>query len=58
MLLCLVRAAHARVEEEIDVLVQQRLVLLVPCTEVLEKLVGQLHDILHAQVFSLEEEHG
>lgn len=38
-------------------LVQEGLVLLVSGAEVLQKLVGQLHDVLHTQVFSLEEEH-
>ncbi len=34
------RTAHPWVEEKIDVLVQQSLVLLVSCTEILQKLVG------------------
>lgn len=46
--------AHPWIEEEIDVFVEQRLVLLVSCTEVLQKLMCQLHDILHAHVFSLK----
>lgn len=49
-------AAHPGVEEEVDVLVQEGLVLLVSSTEVLQELVGQLHDVLHAQVFALKEE--
>lgn len=52
----LAAAAHPWVEEEVDVLVQEGLVLLVSSTEVLQKLVGQLHDVLHAQVFPLKEE--
>lgn len=34
-------------------LVQQGLVLLVPSTEVLQKLMSKLHDLLHPRVFSL-----
>lgn len=54
----LTAAAHPWVEEEVDVLVQEGLVLLVSSTEVLQKLVGQLHDVLHAQVFPLKKECG
>lgn len=51
----LTAAAHPWVEEEVDVFVQQGLVLLVSSAEVLQKLVGQLHDVLHAQVFPLND---
>lgn len=40
--------AHPWVKEQIDVLVKQSLVLLVSRTEILQKLMGELHDILHA----------
>lgn len=46
--------SHPRVEEQVDVFVEQSLVLLVPCTEVLEELMSQLHDLLHADVLALE----
>lgn len=47
-------STHPWVEEQVNVLVQQDLVLLVPCTEVLEELMSQLHDLLHADVLALE----
>jgi hypothetical protein len=36
------------------VFVKQGLVLLVPCTEVLQELVGQFHDLLHTHILPLE----
>ena len=48
-------AAHPRVEEQIDVFVKEGLVLLVPCTEVLQELVGQFHYLLHADVLPLDK---
>ena len=34
-------------------LVEKSLVLLIPCTEILQKLVSQFHDLLHADILTL-----
>ena len=39
--------AHPGREEEVEVLVEQRLVLGVVSTEVLQEAMGQLHDLIH-----------
>lgn len=44
---------HPRVEEKINVLVEQGLVLLVSSAEVLEELMSKLHDLLHSDVLTL-----
>lgn len=42
--------SHPRVEEQIEVLVQQRLVLLVPHAELLQEQMREPNDLLHLHV--------
>ena len=48
-------ATHPWVEEQVDVLVEKSLVLLIPCTEVLQKLMSCFHDLLHSDVLALTQ---
>ena len=47
--------AYPGVEEQVDVFVKENLVLLVPRTKVLQELMSQLHDLLHAHILTLED---
>ena len=46
--------AYSWVEEQVDVLVQKCLVLLVPSAKVLQELMSQSHDLLHADILALK----
>lgn len=44
---------HPWVKKQVDMLVEKSLILLVACTEILQELVSQFHDILHSDIFTL-----
>lgn len=44
---------HPWVEEQVYVLVKKNLILLIPCTKVLQELVSLFHDLLHSDIFAL-----
>lgn len=46
-------STHPRVEKQVDVLVEKSLILLISCTEVLQELMSQFHDLLHSDIFTL-----
>lgn len=50
---CSLPFTHPWIEKEVNVLVEQGLVLLVPSTEVLQELVSQFHDLLHSNILAL-----
>lgn len=43
--------AYARIQEQIQLLVQQHLILLIPQAEVLQEIVRQSHQLVHSNVF-------
>lgn len=48
-----VLTTHPRVEKQVDVLVEKSLILLISCTEVLQELMSQFHDLLHSNILTL-----
>lgn len=48
-----VLTTHPRVEKQVDVLVEKSLILLISCTEILQELMSQFHDLLHSNILAL-----
>lgn len=47
-------STHPRVKKQVDVLVEKSLILLISCTEVLQELMSQFHNLLHSDIFTLK----
>lgn len=48
-----VLSTHPRVKKQVDVLVEKSLILLISCTEILQELMSQFHDLLHSDILAL-----
>lgn len=42
------------IEKQVDMFVEQSLILLIPCTEILQKLMSRFHDFQHSDIFILD----
>lgn len=47
-------STHPRVKKQVDVLVEKSLILLISCTEILQELMSQFHNLLHSDIFTLK----
>lgn len=46
-------STHSWVKKQVDVFMEESLVLLVSCTEVLQEFMSQFHDLLHTNILTL-----
>lgn len=44
---------HPWVKKQVDVFVEKNLILLISCTEILQELMSQFHDLLHSNILAL-----